>query len=214
MKRSVSNSEFTAKCETAILESVCLFFDYKFPSNPWKCFLKEFSFKMIPLHMKFNFMNHHPAPWQKSRYSKTAVLVNKESNMKWNLLTFLVRSGTWSLRQRNSLQPTWHITLRASALAGLEDEMPFSVKLKVGHVFSISESSITSYSCFWKWKMATALYWSGLWITEKQLMLSSVAQEDARHFMRRKCSTVMWRLQSPQNLVMPSLFFLNREENE
>lgn len=89
--------------------------------------------------------------------------------------------------------------------------MPFSVKLKVGHVFSISESSITSYSCFWKWKMAMVLYRSGLWITEKQLMLSSVAQEDAKHFMRRECSTVTWRLQSPKNLVMLSLLFLNRE---
>lgn len=74
LKRSVWNIWFTAKCETAILESVCLFFDYKFPFNPWKCFLKEFSLKMVPLHMKFNFMNHHPPAWQKSRYSKTALV--------------------------------------------------------------------------------------------------------------------------------------------
>lgn len=45
-------------------------------------------------------------------------------------------------------------------------------------------------------------------------MLSSVAQEDAKHFMRRECSTVMQRLQSPQNLVMLSLSFLTSEEDE
>lgn len=45
-------------------------------------------------------------------------------------------------------------------------------------------------------------------------MLSSVAQEDAKHFMRRECSTVMQTLQSPQNLVMLSLSFLTSEEDE
>lgn len=56
--------------------------------------------------------------------------------MKWNLLTFLVRSDTWSLRQTNFLQPTWHITLLTSTLARLEDETPLSVKLKdIGFFF-------------------------------------------------------------------------------
>lgn len=42
-------------------------------------------------------------------------------------------------------------------------------------------------------------------------MLSSGAQEDAKH-LTRECSTVMRWLQSPQNFVMLNLSFLTREE--
>lgn len=141
-----------------------------------------------------------------------------ELEVKHEVKSFYISGEKWHLiLEANNFSSTYmthYITLLTSALARLEDEMPLSVKLKVGHIFpflkALSLHIVALANEKWQCSCTKMIY-----VLEESSLCWAVWHKKMPSFswgvhVAQSCRD----LQSLKNLVMLSVSFWTRRENE